>query len=686
MKQKVYQSLLWGIVLTLCVYALGKTPAFEAFENITWDLRVKALQDPQEHDKNIKLILIDQSALDWGEKNYGLSWPWPREMYAKIVDYCRDHGAKAVIFDILFQEPSLYGLVDDNRFIASIAQANSVGALVLSQKQGDSTHWPSTMEKTLYPILSKEMSLDGFRFGSFPVEPISGAFKRTGFVNSFPERDGVIRRTNLISLFDRRIVPALSYAGCLSTQECAPINDTIPKIIHYHGPSQTYETFNASSIIQSQLMREANETQKAPEFDFNQSYVFIGMSAPGLMDLKSTPMERVYPGTEIHATVLDNVLHRDFITYVPNATTIALLFAFVFATFFWIRYSVSVVKGLAFMVMMLLGSVGMSMIFYTFHLWLNVTLFLTGITVSAFIAFSINYFHEGAQRRFLRSAFSRYISPKIIDELIKHPQTLRLGGRKEVLSILFSDIEGFTSLSTQLDAETLAKFLNEYLGLMSDVILQMGGTIDKYEGDAIIAFWNAPLPQEKHAALAVESVITCQRILEEHNGYFEKKYGRKIKTRFGIHTGEVIVGNLGTEKRFDYTFIGDAGNLASRLESANKQFGSMCMISEETKKYVGDDASFVFRELGTIQVVGRSSAVKVFEPIPIEKRDEYALWLETYNAALKNFYAAHFEEAIDGFEKLSSIDPVSRSYLGLIQNIREAHLRFENGTLILGDK
>lgn len=686
MKQKVYQSLLWGIVLTLCMYALGKTPAFDAFENIMWDLRVKALQNPQEHDENIKLILIDQNALDWGEKNYGLSWPWPREMYAKIVDYCMAQGAKAVIFDILFQEPSLYGLVDDNRFIASIGQANSVGAVVLSQKQGDSIHWPSTMQKTAYPILPNEMVLENFRFGSFPVEPISGAFKLTGFVNSFPERDGVIRRTNLLSLFDRRVVPALSYAGCLSTQECSPINDTATKIIHYHGPSQTYETFNASSIIQAQLMREANETQKAPEFDFNQSYVFIGMSAPGLMDLKSTPMERVYPGTEIHATVLDNVLHRDFIAYVPYTTTIILLFAFVFATFFWIRYHVSVMKGLLFMTSMLLGSVGMSMIFYSLHFWLNITLFLAGITVSAFIAFSINYFHEGAQRRFLRNAFSRYISPKIIDELIKHPQMLRLGGRKEVLSILFSDIEGFTSLSMQLDPETLAKFLNEYLGLMSDVILQMGGTIDKYEGDAIIAFWNAPLPQENHAALAVASVITCQRILEEHNGYFEKKYGRKIKTRFGIHTGEVIVGNLGTEKRFDYTFIGDAGNLASRLESANKQFGSMCMISEETKRYLGNDTSFVFRELGTIQVVGRSSAVKVFEPIPIEKIDEYTQWLDAYTDALRHFYAANFEEAMDGFEKLSSIDSVSRSYLGLIQNIQEAHLRFENGTLILGDK
>lgn len=683
----MYQSAVWALLCTLGIYFFGNIPFFQTFENKLWDVRVENLQRMEEHDPKIKLILIDQNSLDWAESNYALSWPWPREMYAKIVDYCIAHGAKAVIFDILFQEPSLYGLEDDNRLIKSIAQANTIGAMVLSQKQGENYQWPSAMLKPAYPpIMNQSSSQNRFLRASFPSEAIGEAFTYVGFVNAFPDSDGIIRKTNVVSVFDGHIAPALPLAACLSTKGCAATIDPAAKIINYHGPAQTYETINAASIIQTQLAYEAGEVHQNKEYDLNQSYVFIGMSAPGLMDLKSTPMERVYPGTEIHATVLDNLLHNDFIGTVSMKVTLGLLFIVVFATFLGIRYHRSMAIGAMYTITLLMVSIVISIGFYIFHLWFNLTFFIIGIIASSFAAFSINYFYEGAQRRFLKSAFSRYISPQVIDELIKHPETLRLGGRKEVLSILFSDIEGFTTISTQLEAEVLAKFLNEYLGLMSDVILEMGGTIDKYEGDAIIAFWNAPLPQANHAALTVASVMRCQQVLEAHNAHFETKYGFRIKTRFGIHTGEVIVGNLGTEKRFDYTFIGDAGNLASRLESANKQFGSMCMISEETKGYLSDDGKTLFRELGTIQVVGRTSAVKVFEPIDITRLDNYREWMEEYNGALKRFYAEDFEGALSVFEKLALNDTVSAAYVKLIQNMGSAHVRFSNGTLILGDK
>jgi adenylate cyclase len=687
MKHKIYQSAVWAILCTIGIYFFGNTPFFQTFENILWDVRVEKLQRAEEHDTKIKLVLIDQSSLDWAKTNYTLAWPWPREMYAKLVDYCISHGAKAVIFDILFQEPSVYGVEDDKRLIDSIMRTNTVGSMVLSQKQGDHREWPFAMLKPDYPsVVDRSMTQNHFALASFPSEAIGEAFGLVGFVNAFPDRDGIIRKTNVVSVFDGRFAPALPLAACLSTQECTTTVDPATRIINYHGPVQTYETINAASIIQAQLVNEAGADEPTQQYDFNQSYVFIGMSAPGLMDLKSTPMERVYPGTEIHATVLDNLLHNDFINMVSVKVTVGLLFIAVFVTFLGIRYHRSMAIGAIYTITLIMVSILLSIGFYYFHFWFNLTFFIIGITGSSVAAFSINYFHEGAQRRFLKNAFSRYISSQVIDELIKHPETLRLGGRKEVLSILFSDIEGFTTLSTQLEAEVLAKFLNEYLGLMSDVILEMGGTIDKYEGDAIIAFWNAPLPQSNHADLAVASVMRCQKVLEEHNPFFEKKYGFRIKTRFGIHTGEVIVGNLGTEKRFDYTFIGDAGNLASRLESANKQFGSMCMISEETKGYLNDDGKTLFRELGTIQVVGRTSAVKVFEPVDVTRADNYREWMDEYNGALKRFYAADFEGALSVFETLAPLDAVSAAYVKLIRNLGSAHVQFSNGTLILGDK
>ncbi|HEX5329828.1 adenylate/guanylate cyclase domain-containing protein [Sulfuricurvum sp.] len=688
MKIKIYQAALWAFVCTLSLYFFGKSPFLQTFENKLWDVRVANLQNAEDHDKSIKLILIDQSSLDWAKENYSLSWPWPREMYAKIIDYCVQHGAKAVVFDVLFQEPSLYGVEDDKRLISALEHANGVGSFVLSRNQGNDRRWPSEILKPSYPPLSEDLSANAvYPLASFPDRAIAKGYKQIGSVNSHPDSDGIIRKAHLTSVFDLGYVPSLPMAACLSTKECAPSVDTDLKIINYYGPAQTYETINAASIVQAQLSNEAGDIHHVKQYDLNQSYVFIGMSAPGLMDLKSVPMQNIYPGTEINAAVLDNILHQNFISELPYSITYSLLFLVTFVTFFGIRHHISLKIGLLYSAILLTLAVASSIVLYYGGFWFNVSIFILGIIASWFVAFSINYFHEGAQRRFIKSAFARYISPQVIDELIKYPDRLRLGGSKEVLTILFTDIEGFTAISSKLEPEVLAKFLNEYLGLMSDVILEAGGTIDKYEGDAIIAFWNAPLHQKDHAKRAVASVLNCQRAIQAYNPMLEKKYGFSVRTRFGIHTGEVIVGNFGTEKRFDYTFIGDAGNLASRLESANKQFGSSCMMSEETKMCLNrDDQVIVCRELGTIQVVGRTSGVKVFEPIDSALSDEYIQWIDEYNSALEYFYHADFERALSIFDKLSSIDRVSASYVRLIHKIATGNLKFENATLILDEK
>ncbi|MDX1294779.1 MAG: adenylate/guanylate cyclase domain-containing protein, partial [Sulfurimonadaceae bacterium] len=316
---------------------------------------------------------------------------------------------------------------------------------------------------------------------------------------------------------------------------------------------------------------------------------------------------------------------------------------------------------------------------YGMNLWLDLAPLLLGIVFASLGAFGLNYFIEGRQRRFIRSAFAQYLSPAVIDTLVEHPENLKLGGEKKRLTLLFSDIEGFTKISSQMDAERVAQFLNDYLGLLSDTIMELGGTIDKYEGDAIIAFWNAPLPQEKHAALAVEAALTCQRLLHDHNDRFLETYGHVIKTRFGIHTGDVIIGNLGTEKRFDYTFIGDAGNLASRLESANKQFSSYIMISEATREAMGE--RYPCRELGTIAVVGREEPVRVFEPLETAYPGS-----DAYHAALHAFYAEEFDAAEEGFAAFADSDAVSRTYLSFIERIRSGDAILHEGVLRLSKK
>jgi len=217
------------------------------------------------------------------------------------------------------------------------------------------------------------------------------------------------------------------------------------------------------------------------------------------------------------------------------------------------------------------------------------------------------------QKQLVTTALTQYVSSKVVEQIMADPSRLQLGGERKTLSILFSDLEGFTRLAERMEPEPLTALLNDYLTEMSNIILDEGGTLDKYQGDGIVAFWNAPLDQSGHAACACRAALRCQQRLAELAEDFTARAGGELKARIGLHTGEVVVGNMGSKIRFDYSILGDAANLASRLESANKIFGTAIMISEATWQQAGGDADFIVREIGMIKVVGRSAPVRVFE-------------------------------------------------------------------------
>jgi adenylate cyclase len=665
-------------------------------ENTLWDTRVKLFAEPEKRHAGIKIVLIDQSSLDWAESTNGLSWPWPREMYTAITDYAMQGGAKAVIFDMLFLEPSLYGSGDDRRFAAALERTETIGAVVISDTQGTRTQWPVELQNRVNaPVALPAPNMTVYSRGSFPVEPLASAFGTLGSVTADADGDGVVRRIGLMRYFDGRQLPTLALAAYLQLHpdlefthdgdtfclngDCQRYDNDYRTVINYRGPSQTFDSVNAAAVIQSKLLADEDKAPTVPADFFEASYVFIGVTAPGLMDLKATPVQGVYPGVEVHATVLDNLISRDFIEKVPQPLTLLLLALLTLFSAAGIRLHTALLQSARYPLLSLTAIAAAGYVTYGMSLWLELAPLLAGVVFASVGAFGLNYFIEGRQRRFIRSAFAQYLSPKVIDVLVEHPERLKLGGQSETLTLFFSDIEGFTKISSKMDAKTLATFLNEYLGLLSDAIMELGGTIDKYEGDAIIAFWNAPLPQEGHAALAVEAALTCQRLLDEHNPDFKKRYGHTVKTRFGIHTGEVVIGNLGTEKRFDYTFIGDAGNLASRLESANKQFGSYIMISDATRTAMNE--RYPCRELGTISVVGREAPVKVFEPL----REPYA-HNDAYHTALNAFYLGELDRAEQGFTALAADDAVSRTYLQMIGRIRSGDGILQNGVLKLREK
>jgi adenylate cyclase len=267
---------------------------------------------------------------------------------------------------------------------------------------------------------------------------------------------------------------------------------------------------------------------------------------------------------------------------------------------------------------------------------------------------------EGRQKRFIKDAFKHYLSPEVIEVLMQHPENLKLGGERRTISIYFSDLQGFTSISEALEPEELTAVLNEYLSAMSDIIQEEHGTIDKYEGDAIIAFWNAPLDVPDHAIRVVRAALKCQTVLATMRPAFKARIGKEMHMRIGMNTGAAVVGNMGSRTRFDYTMFGDTVNLASRLEGANKQFGTYTMISQYTAELLDD--SFAMRELGRLAVVGRQEPVTVYEPMFPEQYGANKALLETFAEGLNFFYEGRFTHAREIFRSISGQDPAAAAY------------------------
>ncbi len=648
--QKTLLGIAIGFAAALLSLFLWTVGALDRWELATWAWRVELLARPGPETSRIKLILLDQASLDWGKTTNGWSWPWPRQVYGPIIDFCRRGGARAIIFDVLYTEPSVYGVADDELLAAAMKRASAfVLPLSLGEEAGGATSWPSDIpcrplrfaDAEQGPVRQALQRLTA-PHGTFPIPEVATSATLLANIMDDPDRDGIFRRVDLFRVFDGRAIPSLGLAGYLaggppngpgtealdSLLESArlgggsfgiggrrfPLDVNQRAILRYRGPSQTHETYSAAAVIQSEV-RSLEGTGPPPVISpevFKDSYVLFGFSAQGLMDLRPTPLSRVYPGVEIHATVLDNFLSGDFLRDVPPPfVVLAVMVLALLSAVTVVRsrkpWQSVVAFGTILPVPALLGLAA-----YEAGFWWPVVVQEGAAALAMVGALGLNYATEGRQKAFYRHAFRHYLSPVVIDRLLEDPSQLKLGGERRELSIFFSDLQGFSSISERLDPQDLTALLNDYLSDMTDIILEEEGTVDKYEGDAIIAFWNAPLDQPDHALRACRAALRCQHRLQERSREFLERAGSPVRMRIGINTGIVVVGNMGSRQRFDYTVLGDAANLASRLEGANKAFGTGIMVAEST--WVQTSGQLRGRELGLLRVVGRKVPVRVFEP------------------------------------------------------------------------
>jgi adenylate cyclase len=706
MKRKLLEGILIGAAAALAALIVWNTGVLDRLEYATWSWREQFFAKPGPVTGRIKLILLDQQSLDWGNKLNGLSWPWPREVYAPIIDFCIRHGARAVIFDVLYSEPSVYGVADDRALGEAIGRAPFfIGSLCLHRGAHFSTSWPRQISNRLsfdienFHQSGAGLSLDKITRPSavFPVEEVASVATGLANVLEDPDVDGVFRRANLFRIFDGKFVPSMGFAafgleyennsngasahapaqtlsarfeqGCLKLcGQTIPVDREGRLILRFRGPAGVFKSYSAAAVIESEMLARAGRAESIEnDGSFKDAFVFLGFSAPGLVDLRPTPLSNICPGVEIHATLLDNLLTGDFLrdatplTVVLSTLLLAVLAAVCvvsLATKAW--HSV-----LAFALFAPMPAV-VGFVAYPFGLWWPVVVQANAVAAALTGAIVLNYATEGRRKAFIKKAFRHYLSPAVIERILNDPSQLKLGGERKELTILFSDIEGFSTFSEKLDPENLTSLLNIFLSDMTDIILDEGGTLDKYEGDAIIAFWNAPLDQPDHAERACRAALRCQQKILERQEEYSRKAGAPLRMRIGINTGEVVVGNMGSAKRFDYTVLGDAANLASRLEGANKFFGTRIMISEET--WQKTSGKFTGRQLGLIRVVGRANPVQVFELAGMEAGPEACG--ETFDRAIACCLEKKWREAIDLFDSRPD-DPVARRYAGHCRNIIE---------------
>lgn len=675
--------ILRGVVITLISIVISSILWFSGllipFENRLWDERVKLLADEEKASEEIILILLDQASLDWAEEEQGLPWPWPREVLTTIINFASRGGAKSINFDVLYTEASLYGVWDDASFGESIKNSGIfVGSTTVTEAETDVT--PEDVRSIKiegFDSWFEGSSMEKYSYITHTIPELWSNSQYLTNVKQEPDRDGIYRRGQLFNLFQDRIIPSHALASYLVSKNSEvsmsinknhftvdgykiPINERGEVILNYRGPTGTYRSFPAANIINSELTLLAGETPTINPEIFKGSHVYFGYMAPGLFDNRATPLSGSGAGVEIHTVMLDNLLSRDFFRELSPllAVLITLILSGVagilFTCFQKVRFSLPItITGILVPLML-------SVIYYQFNIWfpliyveLTIILTLTGTGI-------MNFTTEGKQKRFIKSAFKQYLSPDVIEHILEDPGQLKLGGEKREISIFFSDLQGFTTISENLTPEGLTKLINEYLTAMTDIIQDEGGTIDKYEGDAIIAFWNAPISFEDHAQRCVRAALRCQEKLTELRSHFKEMTGHNLHMRIGINTGEAVVGNMGSQTRFDYTMLGDSVNLAARLEGVNKKFGTETIISEFTENKISGINS---REIGRVRVVGKSQPITLYEPLSEEENHG------TFHKALKHFYDGEFEKALNLFREISTKDRAAEKYCWFIQEL-----------------
>lgn len=639
---------------------------------------------------DVIILEITQDSYDQIPQPYN-KWPWPRFIFARLVDNLTEAGVKTIGIDINMPGADQFSPQNDSIMRQAIHQS---GKVVVSGKV-DVARELLIEEKELYSV--KKIN-ENYNNIFFDVD------SSLGIVQPPPDYDGVFRRylPYIQSGSSGQLIPSFGFALMnkylgLKNNETAireennfllgnriiPQFDRNSVLINFYGPSRTFPHVKLIDVLDDKDFKTTDEleleeeinTWDNPEYGilhsgmFKDKVVIIGSTMPEDRDIipisfakgKQKGDNMIY-GVEFHANIVQNLIRNDYL-YSQSKWIEVFTIIFLTAFAFYITSLLRKIKLKFGLLIELIGVVFIGLtvfIFYKYSIYLFIKMNLVINIVGPSLALVFGYFGNTAYR-FLRERqhnvlikgmFSQYVSKNVVNELVANPDKLRLGGEKKNLSILFSDIAGFTTFAEKKQPEELVGLINEFLSEMSDIIIANEGTLDKYLGDAVMAFWGAPLEVDNHAEKACLTALQMQERLAVLRDQWAQSGEAPIRIRIGINSGDVIVGNIGGEKRFDYTVLGDDVNLASRLEGANKEYGTNIMIGGATYEFVKNE--FLVRELDVIRVKGKSEPTKVYELISTvgDKKAEAAIEdLDFYFQGLELYRHKSFESARDYFKR-----------------------------------
>lgn len=635
----------------------------------------------QQPSPDIVIVDIDEKSL----KELG-QWPWPRNKVAKILYNLKNAGAGIIGLDIVFSEPDnsspkkilkelnidYPNAPDYDQIVAkAVSKTPTILGYMFDFENSNGFSAPEIPAIFIEKDRPKKQNFIIQAKGVIPNIPIiQNSAYSSGFFNTIPDSDGIVRTAPLIIKYKDFIYPSLSleivraiiganrvYINySVSGVSSIKVGDlTIPTdrfgrlLINFKGPAKSYTYISASDIYNNKFDHNL----------VNQKIVLIGTSAPGLLDLKATPFDNVFPGIEIHTNIIDNLINKTFIA-IPNWIETADILVMIILCLISIAiFSLVPPFLLTLFIPAVFGSffIFLYKMLFKYHILLNAIFPLLLLISLFFISTIINYFYEIRLKEIIKKKFAKKVSPQVMEELLKNSESDAFDIKEKEITIFFSDIRSFTTISEEIgDPKRLINLLNRYMTPMVDIIINKRGTIDKFIGDAIMAYWNAPQSIENHPDMAVESALKQLERLKELNKEFKKEGLPLIKIGIGIHTGAAIVGEMGSFGRSDYTAIGDSVNLASRLEGLNKYYGTHIIISHFTKSKLQN--SYTLRELDTVLVKGKKEPVTIYEVIQVKEPDEeLKSELNLYENALHAYKNRDFHHAKQLFETIDKKFP-----------------------------